>query len=106
MEAHELSDGTLRFLCLAAALLNLHPPELLILNEPETSLNPSLLPALAQLIIEASSNSQIWVCTHAESLVSELESRAPELRLARLTMAGGQTKIMGKENVIFDADEL
>ncbi len=106
LEAHELSDGTLRFLCLAAALLSPAPPELLILNEPETSLNPSLIPPLAQLILEASAESQIWVCTHSDLLVEMLEHYAHDLRLARLTMVNGQTRIEGKEDLVFDADEL
>ncbi len=40
LRAAELSDGTLRYLLLAAALLTPRPPELLVLNEPETSLHP------------------------------------------------------------------
>jgi DNA-binding transcriptional LysR family regulator len=43
LEARELSDGTLRYLCLLAALLSPRPPSLLALNEPETSLHPDLL---------------------------------------------------------------
>ena len=42
--AAELSDGTLRYLLLIAALLSPRPPPLMILNEPETSLHPDLLP--------------------------------------------------------------
>ena len=45
--AGELSDGTLRYLLWVAALLTPRPPQLLVLNEPETSLHPDLLPALA-----------------------------------------------------------
>jgi hypothetical protein len=48
LSAAELSDGTLRYLLLVAALLTPRPPELLVLNEPETSLHPELLPALAR----------------------------------------------------------
>ncbi|MGY1712153.1 AAA family ATPase [Geodermatophilus sp. SYSU D00758] len=43
LDAAELSDGTLRFLLWAAALLTPRPPELFVLNEPETSLHPELL---------------------------------------------------------------
>lgn len=50
LSAVELSDGTLRYLLWAAALLTSRPPELMVLNEPETSLHPDLLPALARLI--------------------------------------------------------
>jgi len=45
----ELSDGTLRYLLLVAALLTPRPPPLIVLNEPETSLHPDLLPSLARL---------------------------------------------------------
>jgi predicted ATPase len=46
LRAAELSDGTLRYLLWIAALLTPRPPGLLVLNEPETSLHPDLLPAL------------------------------------------------------------
>ncbi|MGV4398164.1 AAA family ATPase, partial [Pandoraea pneumonica] len=45
LSAAELSDGTLRFLLLSAALLTPRPPELMVLNEPEASLHPDLMPA-------------------------------------------------------------
>ena len=50
LRAAELSDGTLRFLLWAAALLSPQPPSLMVLNEPETSLHPDLLRPLASLI--------------------------------------------------------
>jgi len=69
----ELSDGTLRYLLLVAALLTPRPPSLLVLNEPETSLHPDLLPALARLIIKASTQTQVWVVSHATRLVAALK---------------------------------
>ena len=57
LDAAELSDGTLRYLLLVAALLSPRPPPLMILNEPETSLHPDLLPPLARLIAKASRQS-------------------------------------------------
>jgi len=39
-------------------------PLLMVLNEPETSLHPDLLPALARLIIKASKSTQVWVVSH------------------------------------------
>jgi predicted ATPase len=71
--AAELSDGTLRYLLWIAALLTPRPPELLVLNEPESSLHPDLLPALARLIGIASSRSQIIVVSHASRLIAALE---------------------------------
>jgi predicted ATPase len=56
----ELSDGTLRFLLWLAALLTPRPPSMMVLNEPETSLHPDLLPALSRLIIKAAETTQVW----------------------------------------------
>ncbi len=55
-----------------AALLSPRPPALLVLNEPETSLHPDLLPALARLIARASSHTQVIVVSHAAPLVDAL----------------------------------
>lgn len=68
----ELSDGTLRYLLLVAALLSPRPPSLMVLNEPETSLHSDLLPALARLISRANEHTQIVVVTHAQGLVEAL----------------------------------
>lgn len=85
LEAHELSDGTLRYLCLLAALLSPRPPALLALNEPETSLHPDLLPSLAALIAEASARTQVWVTTHSVPLAEAVAARTgvSPIRLAR-----------------------
>ncbi|MBL6617692.1 MAG: AAA family ATPase [Reyranella sp.] len=76
LAAAELSDGTLRYLLLVAALLSPRPPTLMILNEPETSLHPDLLPPLARLIAGASKHTQVIVVSHAAALVSALEKAA------------------------------
>ncbi len=70
----ELSDGTLRYLLLVAALLTPRPPSLLVLNEPETSLHPDLLAPLARLISAASARSQVIVVSHAQPLVEALSN--------------------------------
>jgi predicted ATPase len=91
--AAELSDGTLRYLCLLAALLSPRPPAFLALNEPETSLHPSLLAPLARLIADASRRGQIFVTTHAQELATALEehTRAAILTLHR---SGGATELV------------
>jgi predicted ATPase len=76
LKAAELSDGTLRYLLWIAALLTPRPPQLLVLNEPETSLHPELLPALARLIGRAAEHSQIIVVSHAARLIAALEELA------------------------------
>ncbi|WP_431877384.1 AAA family ATPase [Amycolatopsis sacchari] len=72
LTAAELSDGTLRYLLWVAALLSPRPPELLVLNEPETSLHPDVVPALAALITTAAARTQLVVVTHARPLVRAL----------------------------------
>jgi len=76
LSAAELSDGTLRYLLWAAALMTPRPPPLMVLNEPETSLHPDLLPALGRLISRAALNTQVWVVSHASRLVATLEEDA------------------------------
>ncbi|GFE84047.1 hypothetical protein GCM10011487_60470 [Steroidobacter agaridevorans] len=73
LSAAELSDGTLRYLLWIAALLTPRPPQLMVLNEPETSLHPDLLPALARLISAASQSTQLWVVSHSARLLSALQ---------------------------------
>jgi predicted ATPase len=99
LSAAELSDGTLRYLLLVAALLTPRPPELLVLNEPETSLHPELLPALARLILAAAANTQIIVVTHAPLLIDEL-SRAPLCTRLHLLKDFGETKL--EEQTLFN----
>jgi len=74
LSAKELSDGTLRYLLLAAALLSPRQPEIMMLNEPEASLHPSLLDALARLLRRASRSCQIVVVSHSERLIESLRS--------------------------------
>jgi predicted ATPase len=94
LSAAELSDGTLRYLLWAAALLTPRPPELMVLNEPETSLHPDLLPALARLILAASKNTQIIVVSHAPQLIGELTT-APVCTRLHLLKEFGETKLGG-----------
>lgn len=95
----ELSDGTLRFLLWAAALLTPRAPVLMVLNEPETSLHPDLLPALGELIVSASTRSQVIVVTHASALsriADEAGARSIELvKDTGETLVAGQGKFDG-----------
>lgn len=88
--AAELSDGTLRYLLLAAALLSPRPPELMILNEPEASLHPALLDPLARLLVTASQRCQLIVVSHAPALVEALD-RAAETLVIELRKEWGET---------------
>lgn len=68
LRSAEISDGTLRFLLWAAALLSPQPPSLMVLNEPETSLHPDLVRPLAGLIDAAADRTQVVVVTHSSTL--------------------------------------
>jgi predicted ATPase len=92
LNASELSDGTLRYLLLVAALLSPRPPALMILNEPETSLHPDLLPALARLIVQASQQTQMIVVSHARQLVTALDAEA-DSRQIMLEKTLGETTV-------------
>lgn len=94
--ARELSDGTLRYLLLTAALLSPRPPEIMILNEPEASLHPSLLAALARLLVQASRQTQIVLVSHSERLIEALRGEAG-LRKINLTKRLGETQIDGAD---------
>jgi predicted ATPase len=71
--AHELSDGTLKYLCLLGALMGYRLPSLIALNEPEASLHPSLLPPLARMIGRAAAASRILIVTHSNALAEALQ---------------------------------
>jgi len=94
LQAAELSDGTLRYLLLLAALMTPRVPPLLVLNEPETSLHPDLLPALGRLIGSAASRTQVVVVTHAARLVASLASQ-PDCLALMLRKSLGETRIEG-----------
>jgi predicted ATPase len=94
LDAAELSDGTLRYLLWIAALLTPRPPEVMVLNEPETSLHPDLLGALARLIARAAERSQVVVVTHAVGLISPL-SELQGCCSIMLEKTFGETSIVG-----------
>jgi predicted ATPase len=99
--AEELSDGTLRYLLMAAALLSPRPASLLVLNEPETSLHADLLPALAGLIVRATERAQVIVVSHARPLIEAVAaasaSARAELTMIELIKEFGQTAVAGRE---------
>ena len=75
--SRQLSDGTLRFICLATLLLQPPhlQPELILVDEPELGLHPFALTLLAEMLQQAGDSRQIIVSTQSAELVSEL---APE----------------------------
>jgi len=103
LRARELSDGTLRYLCLLAALLSPHPPALLALNEPETSLHPDLLEPLAKQLVNAGKYSQLWIVTHSQKLAELVEKFSGEAPI-KLELVGGETRVIG-QRLVDDSEE-
>ena len=93
-EAGELSDGTLRYLALAGALLGYRLPAFIALNEPESSLHPELLEPLARLIVRAAGRTQVWVVTHSERLAAAFEA-CGNVRPHTVIKRNGETWIEG-----------
>lgn len=87
--ANELSDGTLQFLALMGALLAYRLPPLIALNEPEASLHPDLLPALARIIARAAERTQVWVVTHSRILADALEEQTGAIPRTVIRKDGG-----------------
>lgn len=69
----QISDGTLRFICLATALLQPNAPSTILLDEPELGLHPYALGLLAGLIQKASIKTQVIVATQSTSLISHFD---------------------------------
>jgi predicted ATPase len=93
-EAPELSDGTLRFLGLAGALMAYRLPPFIALNEPEASLHPDLMEPLADLVARAAQRSQVWLVTHSERLAAAIAARdCGKVRV--VTKVAGATQIEG-----------
>jgi predicted ATPase len=98
--AAELSDGTLRYLLWIAALQSPRPAGLLVLNEPENSLHPDLLPALGQLIVQAAGRTQVIAVSHSAPLIDAVGRAAQvaetELTAFELVKEFGQTAVAGR----------
>ncbi|HUZ14338.1 MAG TPA: AAA family ATPase [Caulobacteraceae bacterium] len=103
-EQIELSDGTLRFLGVAGALLGYRLPAFIALNEPEASLHPSLLDPLGRLIAKAAERTQVWVVTHSEPLAAAIE-RHGAARPRLVSKLAGATEIAGMRFGAFEDGE-
>lgn len=90
----DLSDGTLKYLCLLGVLMGYRLPPLIALNEPEASLHPSLLLPLARLIAAAARRTRIWIVTHSDELASHLQEKTGK-SARRVIKSAGATGIEG-----------
>lgn len=69
----QLSDGSIRFICLVAALLQPEPPLTIIIDEPELGLHPYAITLLGALLRSVSKRMQVIVSTQSVPLVNEFE---------------------------------
>ena len=71
--ASRLSDGTLRYMALAAILLDPDPPPLVVIEEPELGLHPDVVLSIGRMLVEASRRMQLVVTTHSRVLIDALD---------------------------------
>ncbi len=86
---HQISDGTLRYICLATLLLQPNPPSTIIIDEPELGLHPYAIKLLASLLHEAARKVQLIVSTQSSLLLDEI---APE-NVVVVNHRGGETTL-------------
>lgn len=73
VHVNNISDGTLRYLCLLSILFNPDRGSLICIDEPEVGLHPDMISNIGQSINEASKNSQMIISTHSDSLLNSFE---------------------------------
>ncbi len=71
MQPYHLSDGSIRFICLATALLQPNPPSTVIIDEPELGLHPAAISILAELIQDAAKRTQVIIATQSPALIDQ-----------------------------------
>ena len=74
-DAYSLSDGTIRFICLATLLLQPKPPALILLDEPELGLHPFAIRILAEIIEAAAKRVQVILATQSVTLLNNFEPK-------------------------------
>ncbi|GAA0752760.1 chromosome segregation protein SMC [Sphingomonas sp. ABOLD] len=97
--ATRLSDGTLRYLCLLAVLCHPEPGPLVCIEEPELGLHPDVLPKLAELLVDASSRTQLIVTTHSDVLVDAMTDTPEAVMVAERTDQGTRLERLNSEKL-------
>jgi predicted ATPase len=72
---HQLSDGTLRAICLVTLLMQAEDdlPELIVVDEPELGLHPYALNVIASLFKKASHHTQVLISTQSRAFLDSFE---------------------------------
>lgn len=101
ISAARVSDGTLRFLAILAALLTPTPPPLLCLEEPELGMHPDALALLAELLVDASTRMQLMVTTHSDALLSALNDHVDSVLVCENNGVGTTIEHLDAERLAF-----
>ena len=72
-QPNQLSDGTMRFICLATALQQPDPPATIVIDEPELGLHPYAIAILADLVKSAAERTQVIISTQSPTLLDYFE---------------------------------
>lgn len=97
LPAKRLSDGTLRFLALAAILLQSNPPLLICLEEPELGMHPDMIRIVAGMIVDASTRAQLIITTHSDHLLTALQDDFDALFAFDAGLAGSIVRCFSRE---------
>lgn len=93
----DLSDGTLRYICLATVLLQPVPPATILIDEPELGLHPYAIVMLASMLRSASTRMQVIVSTQSVPLVNQFS--ADDLLIMERNGAETETKRLSSETL-------
>ncbi len=94
LQATELSEGALKYICLLAVLSAYQKPAVIAINEPEVGLHERFLAPLARLITRASSESQIVIVTQSSALAGEI-AKAASITPLKVLRQDARTSIDG-----------
>ena len=92
LPATRLSDGTLRYLALMCVLCHPKPPPVICLEEPEIGLHPDILPKVAEMLVQASANTQLIVTTHSDILIDALSDTPENVLVCESSEKGTQVR--------------
>ena len=99
--ATRVSDGTLRFLAILASLFAPSPPSLLCIEEPELGMHPDAVALLGELLVDASSRTQLVVTTHSDALLSALGGQVESVLVCENDGRGTAVNRLDAERLAF-----
>ena len=98
MQPFHLSDGSIRFICLATALLQPTPPSTIIIDEPELGLHPEAIGILSELIVDAAKRTQVIIATQSPLLLDQFAIED----IVVVNRKGGESKFERLERADYD----